>query len=80
MHAGGSLTLNCSADGYPSPYYTWTTPDGSQTVPSKNSSVFVIPNVNMDDSGLYNCTISNEIGEVSYSAVLAVLGKYLKFS
>ena len=32
----------------------------------------------MEGSDLYNCTESNEIGEVSYSAVVTVLGKYLK--
>uniref|UniRef100_A0A1A7WP22 Ig-like domain-containing protein n=2 Tax=Iconisemion striatum TaxID=60296 RepID=A0A1A7WP22_9TELE len=58
---GKTLQLNCSAEGNPSPFYTWEKPiDGSNT----SSSVLTVGSVSFEHEGQYVCTVSNYVGSV----------------
>ena len=77
-----SFTLNCTSRGSPPDTFTWVK-DNSVALPSSiitvdyNSttavfrSEYYIERISTDDSGLYNCTVSNPLG--SDSATIAVI-------
>ena len=71
---GGLLKLDCTAEGFPPPYYTWNTPKGVLG-PSKNLSVLIIQYARFEDIGLYNCTATNEAGQASSAAVMRIVGR-----
>ena len=53
---GDSVSLNCTADGYPTPNITWTKV-------SDNSPVsFPLTITGKENEGLYRCTADNGIG------------------
>ena len=53
---GDSVSLNCTADGYPTPNITWTKV-------SDNSPVsFPLTITGKENEGLYRCTADNDIG------------------
>ncbi|XP_060945135.1 vascular cell adhesion protein 1-like [Limanda limanda] len=57
---GDRLELNCTAEGNPSPSYTWTSlPDG---VPPSSSNVLTIESVASGHEGQYTCSVSNYVG------------------
>jgi len=56
LNKGDSVSLNCTADGYPTPNITWTKV-------SDNSSVsFPLTITGKQNEGLYRCTADNGIG------------------
>ncbi|KAK3751110.1 hypothetical protein QZH41_016237, partial [Actinostola sp. cb2023] len=55
-----SLSLTCTADGYPEPTITWTKSPGTITQPNIGN-VYTIVSVNRSDTGTYKCTASNGI-------------------
>ncbi|XP_053275379.1 intercellular adhesion molecule 1 isoform X1 [Pleuronectes platessa] len=57
---GHPLELDCTAEGNPSPSYTWTSlPDGA---PPSKSSVLSIQSVASEHEGQYTCSVSNYVG------------------
>ena len=85
-----SYTLNCTSRGSPPDTFTWVK-DNSVALTSSITAVdhtsttavfrseYYIERVSTDDSGLYNCTVSNPLG--SDSATIAVInaGMSLQF-
>jgi len=64
VNEGDQVTLNCTADGKPTPNITWTRF-------SDNSSVtFPLTITGKQDEGKYRCTADNGIGSLSSSVVL----------
>ena len=56
LSKGDSVSLNCTADGYPTPSITWTKV-------SDNSPVsFPLTITGKENEGLYRCTADNGIG------------------
>ncbi|XP_077990228.1 hemicentin-1-like isoform X2 [Glandiceps talaboti] len=82
--ADEEVTFQCEADGDPSPFMTWTTPNyGVYEVPSgERQGVIVnvngslhITSVQLEDAGVYTCTATNVVTTVYSSVTLQVLSK-----
>ncbi|KAM4626279.1 kalirin isoform 4-T4 [Discoglossus pictus] len=81
---GDTVTLHCKVCGRPKPNITWKGPD--QNVLDNDSSAFALAasesgditlkicNVMPQDSGIYTCVATNEIGVTSTSATIKVQG------
>uniref|UniRef100_A0A1A8QQI8 Cell adhesion molecule DSCAM n=1 Tax=Nothobranchius rachovii TaxID=451742 RepID=A0A1A8QQI8_9TELE len=83
---GKTVTLNCSAEGYPPPTIVWEHSKGAgvpqfQPIPLNSGSritllsngSLLIKHVLVDDSGFYLCKVSNDVGaDVSKSMYLTV--------
>ena len=62
-----SVSLNCTADGYPAPSITWTKV-------SDNSPVyFPLTITSKENEGLYRCTADNGIGSPAAKEVNIIL-------
>ncbi|CAL1530057.1 unnamed protein product, partial [Lymnaea stagnalis] len=72
VEEGSTMTLTCQAEGNPQPNYTWL------QVGNENRSLngfqegltnkLILSNLNItDDTGVYNCTATNNVGGVNYS-------------
>jgi len=84
---GDTITITCEALGYPLPTIVWSKTNGtlsdrvsvSDNVPIGNgneTSVSVnltLTNVSREDTGLYQCTASNSVG----NDIRTVSGKYI---
>ncbi|XP_063891869.1 hemicentin-1-like [Helicoverpa armigera] len=55
-----ALTLECRADGNPSPYVWWT--KNGQVISTKGANLILVP-VSRNDSGKYGCHARNFLGE-----------------
>ncbi|KAK3718601.1 hypothetical protein QZH41_008397, partial [Actinostola sp. cb2023] len=55
-----SLSLTCTADGYPEPTITWTKSPGTITQPNIGN-MYTILSAKRSDTGTYKCTASNGI-------------------
>lgn len=69
---GRSISLYCSAAGYPKLEYQWMFEN--KTVSS--FSVFTISNVSRRNDGVYSCMVHNNLGEVMLMVYLNVLGTF----
>ena len=56
LNKGDSVSLNCTADGYPAPTITWT------KVFDNSSVSFPLTITGKQNEGLYRCTADNGIG------------------
>lgn len=74
---GKPLYLNCSADGNPSPTYTWTLPFNSSSI--QDRSVFTVNSVGFEHEGVYNCTVRNTEGTVEVKFNVNVKGEFWLF-
>ena len=74
-----SLILNCSAKANPKPsQYKWYK-DG-QIITGETGSQISFSSLDYDNSGKYNCTAINSIGEAQSSGfVIVVRGMFSKF-
>lgn len=71
------LEIPCEASGYPAPYVTWfrnaEAIDLSLNIyRKKNDNTLVIEKVGLEDSGVFQCLASNEVGEKSSYAWIRV--------
>lgn len=59
-----SLTLDCSANSYPSvSFFTWMKMiDGTKETTISTGTQFIVNSASVSDSGKYHCTAKNEIG------------------
>ena len=73
---GKSVSLYCSAAGYPKPEYQWMFEN--RTISS--FSVLTISNVSKRSEGVYLCMVHNNLGEVMLIVHLNVLGKCCRTS
>ena len=72
VRVGASVTLRCKARGYPAPQYQWVK-DGAE-LPDGIDEELTFDCVTMNDSGKYNCIVSNRINaEKSNTVELQVL-------
>ena len=78
----GTLTLTCSAEGFPKPSIVWfinntMISNGMTNIGSTmnvNSSTLIISNVTFNDSGMYYCqAVSNEFPDVNVTSTIAII-------
>jgi Immunoglobulin domain len=64
VEAGGSLTLECAAEGVPTPHVEFQPPRGVnlQVVEGHGSAVIYISRVTAAHSGIYTCYATTELG------------------
>ena len=79
---GDTLELNCSSSGSPELLlqYSWSrnTSSSKNMFPTDTTSddhFITINNVDVDDEGVYTCTVSNEYGNSSYDTFITIIGK-----
>ena len=74
----GTATLDCNADGFPTPTIQWKFNDVEITNGGRYSiteqGVLNIMNVGLDDIGVYTCNATNGIGYVNGNISLKVQG------
>ncbi|KAK7488478.1 hypothetical protein BaRGS_00020263, partial [Batillaria attramentaria] len=74
---GTDITLRCVATGQPEPLYEWMR-DGrivqSRNRITVNAGTLTINNVNLQDSGRYDCVAENVVGRAAKSIFLQVQG------
>lgn len=77
---GNSAILECVANGSPKPQVSWSK-DGVQLTEAmekryhltENGSLLVIKDVQVEDSGKYECLLSNAVGTARGTSTLTVL-------
>ncbi|XP_072051334.1 peroxidasin-like [Amphiura filiformis] len=70
---GGSVTIDCHAEGDPPPVVSWVKVDGELSITASRSGNFLtIPNVQLVDAGTYRCTATNVVGSQQSQVVLIV--------
>ncbi|KAF5900027.1 vascular cell adhesion protein 1-like, partial [Clarias magur] len=65
---GGSLMMECSADGKPRPHYNWTLPNNTFI----SGSSISISSISIKDQGQYTCTAHNSVGQVTRAVTVRV--------
>lgn len=68
---GKSVSLYCSAIGFPKPEYQWMFENETVSL----LSVLTICNVSRGDEGVYSCLVHSYLGDVILIVDLNVLGK-----
>lgn len=71
--AGGSITLNATAVGYPPPQYSWRF--NGTLLNGQTSSSLLLANLSAANQGTYEITASNSLGTVTSTATLTVSAK-----
>lgn len=74
--AGTNVTVTCRGSGNPVPALTWSR-NSNPLVANGNNLVLFIGSVTTADSGQYDCTAINAIGDVTEKTILAVKGWFL---
>ena len=80
---GNSAQLVCTFNGLPVPNITWISPNGNNITDmpgfvvqfNTNSTSLTIHLVYANNSGTYNCTAANDLGESSATVQLVVIGE-----
>ena len=78
---GTSITLACSATGFPMPDISWQKDSGSDFPAARerrmhvdpDTNTYVIKNVKADDMGVYTCSATNLAGSVTTNTTITVL-------
>ncbi|XP_043829505.1 vascular endothelial growth factor receptor kdr-like [Dromiciops gliroides] len=77
VNSSGKIVLQCKVGGTPTPGITWLK-NGNAILPASGISLenntLVIERAKKDDEGTYKCKATNEIGQVSTSALITVAG------
>lgn len=66
LEEGSNVSLSCEAEGNPPPVFSWTC-DGVN-LPEKTSHL----NLTLQDSAIYNCTASNQLGNITKQTIVQV--------
>jgi len=66
---GGSITLTCQADGFPSPSYSWKFNGKSNGI---TQNTLTITNADVKDAGNYTCVARNDFGSKETTKVVHV--------
>ena len=69
VNQGESITLTCSYTGDPTPTLKWTrylSAEFSDIPNTQGSNVLTINNAQLEDRGVYICTVENEVGSSRY--------------
>ena len=88
LFAGNQITYSCVAHGAPPPYFVWlhngvelTRDDGERdAVTRETTSELVLPELSVEDGGVYTCRAVNEVDEEAFGSddaqvTLDVIGK-----
>lgn len=78
IRAGDSLRLGCQALGNPAPVYWWRPP--SRPPGSSHGAELVVPSATWADGGLYTCTASNSMGNVTLTFQVEVRANYTPYA
>ncbi|XP_053205988.1 cell adhesion molecule DSCAML1-like isoform X5 [Panonychus citri] len=73
---GQDIVLNCQSEGYPTPRIIWTK-NSSLSQESRiigSGATLELMKVKKDDEGFYECKASNELGTISNSFKIEILG------
>lgn len=77
--AGDDVRIECMAYGYPVPSYNWTRkgvtnklPEGSYT--TNHDRVLMIPKAQVEDMGIYECSVTSGRNVISKELVLNIQG------
>ncbi|KAF5900024.1 U3 small nucleolar RNA-associated protein 18, partial [Clarias magur] len=65
---GGSLMMECLAEGNPRPHYNWTLPNNTFV----SGSSIHISSIRIKDQGQYTCTAHNSMGQVTRMVTVRV--------
>ncbi|XP_053328514.1 vascular endothelial growth factor receptor kdr-like [Spea bombifrons] len=78
VNSSSTLFLECHVNGTPTPNVTWLR-NGYAIKPASgitllNNNTLIIERMKKDDEGLYECQATNEMGQVTTSAVITIHG------
>lgn len=73
VEEGEPVTLNCKVTGNPVPSIMWM--HNGRILPQK-ASVLKISKIQLSQAGIYNCTATNQAGNVSESFVVNIVRYY----
>lgn len=74
LKAGDTLNLTCAADSFPPSVIEWSKHSinkalSNRTGPEPGTSALIIPNVTVDDSGLYLCAAGNMTQNITVTVI-----------
>ena len=80
VNEGGSASFQCSASGNPKPAIVWSKVDNQSEITQSavSGGKLQLKHVTRNDSGLYQCSATNILGESREVVRLAVNGKLVK--
>ena len=67
--AGDTLTVECHANGRPTPWYEWTNADNTVI---RTQKTLRLEEVNGNHGGIYKCTATNRHGSSSFNITVQV--------
>lgn len=82
---GSSVQLKCFAKGDPKPQISWlkngkALPDSNLSSHSRGGHwILYLQNLQQSDTGNYTCLAANNLGSISASFVVKVIGKYFNY-
>ena len=72
VNESNDATLNCNATGNPVPSIKWIRKSAGEVTVVSNNSVLVFAAIHGNESGLYQCIASNNIGNDSKNCTVDV--------
>lgn len=69
VRAGTTVSINCKAEGHPTPNITWTKLQSGRTSPLSVRPELTIEEVSRTDGGLYQCCADNRVGEPKFKKI-----------
>ena len=77
VNESGSASLQCSATGYPKPTTVWSKLESQSEIRQSvvSGGKLVLKNVKASDSGAYQCSAANILGQAQAQVQLVVNGK-----
>ena len=79
VNEGGTASFHCSASGNPEPAVTWSKPNNQSKITQSavSEGKLQLKHVTGNDAGLYQCSVTNILGESRKVVQLTVNGKLL---
>ena len=77
VNEGGSVSFQCSVSGNPKPAISWSKLEKRSEISQSavSGGKLVLRNVSGNDSGIYNCSAANILGQAQALVQLVVNGK-----